>query len=302
MRLSKLSLWVIIFILLITNITTLLFSKGNTEIALDDESVIHQKKPLATIENEKIKYEEWLDLLTRGYGEKVLTEMVNQEVVFQLAEQEELEIDSKIVEREIARLLIMQGVLTEEERKSLQEKWTEQIKYRYYMKALLTRDVEVSDSEVKQYFQTYENQYQFEEVVQLSHIVVSSEAEADEAYQKLESGASFTDVAQEYSMDEETASEGGYLGYYTETNSFIPPEYFHETLAMDEGTFSQPIRTDQGFSIVFLHHHIPAVNVSYEEAYQEVKQDLALDQMDQNLDPELLWEELEVTTVLDKND
>ncbi|WP_347836553.1 hypothetical protein [Gracilibacillus sp. JCM 18860] len=43
MRLSKLSLWVIIFILLITNITTLLFSKGNTEIALDDESVIHQK-------------------------------------------------------------------------------------------------------------------------------------------------------------------------------------------------------------------------------------------------------------------
>ncbi|WP_058305670.1 peptidylprolyl isomerase [Gracilibacillus massiliensis] len=300
MRISRLVLWSIILLLLITNITTLLLFSGDNsgeEYRLDENTKIDRNKPLAEIENQEILYQDWMDQLVSLYGEQVLSDMIDQEVVFQLAEKEGIEINPKIIQREISRMMVMQGLQSAEERESKITEWTEQIEFRYFLQQLLTKDVSVSESEIEEYFNTYQGQYQFDDMVQLSHILVSNQQEAELVIAKLEEGDSFSQVAQEYSTDEETVNQGGYLGYYSETSSFIPDQYYEEATSIEEGTYSEPLLVGSGYAIIFHHQHLSAIELNYEEAYQEVKQDIALDRMDTEVDAALLREQLEVDLI-----
>ncbi|SHN37387.1 peptidylprolyl isomerase [Gracilibacillus kekensis] len=300
MRISRLVLWSIILLLLITNITTfLIFSGDNSkeEYRLDENTKIDRNKPLAEIENEEILYQDWMDQLVRLYGEKVLTDLIDQEVVFQLAEKEDIDIHPKIIERELSRMMIMQGLQTPEEREQQITKWTEQIKFRYFLQYLLTEDISIPESEIEEYYNTFQNQYQFDDMIQLSHILVSNQQEAELVIAKLEEGMSFAQVANEYSSDTETAGQGGYLGYYSETSSFIPDQYYEEAISIDEGTYSEPLSVGSGYAIIFHHQHLSAIQLSYDEAYQEVRQDIALDRMETDVDPSILREQLEVDLI-----
>ncbi|UOQ49493.1 peptidyl-prolyl cis-trans isomerase [Gracilibacillus caseinilyticus] len=293
MRVSRLVLWSIILLLLLTNIgTVLLMSNNNSsdQLVMSDRE-IDRNKPLAEVGNTDINYQSWLNELINQHGEEVLHNMVDSEVVFQLAKQQDLSIEPKIIEREIARMLVMEGVLSEEEKADKVDQWTEQIEYRYYLQELITKDVEVPESEIETYFNEYKRQYQFEDMVQISHILVPTEQEAEYVMTKLEDGESFSGVAKEHSIDEDTASDGGYLGFYSETSSFIPGEYYDVSTELSPGEYSEPQLMDNGYAVIYLHQHLPAIELSYEEAFQEVRQDLALDQLEKNIDAESLWEQ-----------
>ncbi len=134
-------------------------------------------------------------------------------------------------------------------------------------------------------------------MVQLSDIVVSSQQEAEFVIAKLDEGESFSQVSQELSTDSETVDKGGYLGYYSETSSFIPPTYYKKAVSMEEGTYSEPLLIGDNYAIIFHHQHLPAIQLSYEEAYQEVRQDLAFDKMETEMDASALWERMEVDLI-----
>ncbi|GAE94220.1 foldase protein PrsA precursor [Gracilibacillus boraciitolerans JCM 21714] len=190
--------------------------------------------------------------------------------------------------------MVMQGLLSKEKREQKITEWTEQIKYRYFLQYLLTKDISVSASEIQEYYNNYQNQYQFDDTVQLSHILVSGQEEAEYAIAKLEE-ESFSKVAKEFSIDAETADQGGgYLGYYSETSSFIPEVYYETASSMEEGTYSSPIQVGNEYAIIFHHQHLPAINLNYDEAFQEVKQDIALPETTEEVDGSQLWNQLEV--------
>ncbi|SFM50573.1 foldase protein PrsA [Gracilibacillus orientalis] len=297
MRVSRLVLWSIILLLLITNITTIFILSGensSNEFAVLEENRVDSNKPLAEIGNQEILYQDWMSELTEQYGKSVLNDLIDQEVVFQLAEEENLEIHPKIVDRELSRMMVMQGVLSAEEKEKKMEKWTEQIKYRYYLQHLLSENISVSETEIEEYYQFYQNQYQFDDMVQLSHILVSTEQDAEYVMARLEDGESFSEVASELSVDEESKANGGYLGYYSETSSFIPSEYFETATSLKAGTYSEPILVNNGYAIIFHHQHLPDIELSYEEAYEEVRQDIALDQLESEVDASVLWDQLEI--------
>ncbi|GAE94219.1 hypothetical protein JCM21714_3357 [Gracilibacillus boraciitolerans JCM 21714] len=88
MKISRLVLWSIILLLLITNLTTILLLSGkNNEDAyiLSNNNKIDRNKPLAEIEKEEIMYQDWMAKLINKHGEQVLNEMIDKEVIFQLA-------------------------------------------------------------------------------------------------------------------------------------------------------------------------------------------------------------------------
>ncbi|KAB8126412.1 protein secretion protein [Gracilibacillus oryzae] len=297
MSLSKLSLWIVIFLLLITNIFTLFFYKDEEKI--EDQIVFKTEAgPLATINGEEINRNDVSQRLMDQYGEQTLIDLVNEKVVFSLAEKNNLVIEDKIMERELSRLLVMQGLVAKQEMDQLKKDWKRQIEYRYYLQQLLTKDMEISDSEVKQYYDTYKRQYNFEQRIQLSHIVTPSLEKAEEVLAELNSGESFAAAAKEYSIDESSV-DGGYLGFYSETSSFIPPEYFQQATQLESGSFSNAFETSQGIAIIFVHQILPSITFTYEEAFHEVKQDLALEQLDQSINATTLWDEAEVKTILD---
>lgn len=297
---NKLLLSVIV-VLLITNVATMLLWKNDRsdESIVEDEEVDTQK-PVASIGGTEISFQDWMKSLRESYGKKELKTIIDQEVVKKLAQEQNITVSEKVIERDMALLTTMQGLTTEEELKGLEESWREDIIYRYQLEALLAQDVQVPEEDVQAYFTKYDNQYQFSESFQLSHILVANRETANKVYDELEAGASFSLLAKEYSIDEDTKENGGYLGFNSSTTEFIPSNYFDFAKELEEYTYSEPFVTSNGVAILFLHKKLPDITFTYEELKPYIRNELALQSINQNLVAEPLWEKVDIEWVYDE--
>lgn len=299
---SKRLLLGIIVVLLVTNIATLLFLEGNDEVVLegDEETTVSSKEPVATIDGEEITYANWMEKLRETHGKNELKSMINRNIVTKLAAEKNIEINEKVIERELAYLVSMQGVMTEEEYKAEKEKWREDIIYRYQLELLLTEDISIPEEELQTYYNQYKNQYDFTPAMQLSHILVQDMDTAEKVYSELEEGASFDLLAQEYSLDEDTRRDGGYLGFINTNSQFFPNGYEEVAKETGEHAYSEPFAADNGIAIIYVHQTLPAIEFTYEEIKPYVKSELALHQEKINPTADPLWEEVEVDWIFSK--
>ncbi|MBN6205801.1 peptidyl-prolyl cis-trans isomerase [Ralstonia pickettii] len=295
---SKKLLMGIIAVLLITNVATLIFKDSKDQVVLNEEDgeekTVSNKEPVASIAGEEIIYADWMKELRETHGEKQLKTMIDREIVQQLAEEKNIEISEKVIERELAYLIAMQGAMTEDEYAAAEEKWREEIIYRYQLEFLLTEDISVPEEEIQTYYEGYKNQYNMSAAMQISHILVENMDTAEKVYAELEAGASFELLAQEYSLDEETNKDGGYLGFMNTSSQFFPNGYEEVANEMEEHTYSEPFVADNGIAIIYLQQAVPAIEFDYEEIKDYVKSELALSQEKMALDAAPLWEKLEV--------
>lgn len=95
-----------------------------------------------------------------------------------------------------------------------------------------------------------------------------------EIRQQVLEGASFEEMARQYSEDEETKKQGGDLGSVTADQ--LVPEFATTVLPMSEGDISQPARvtlgSSYGWHIVWLRKRVPAHAMTLEQDYERVKQ------------------------------
>ncbi|WP_217588301.1 peptidylprolyl isomerase [Lentibacillus saliphilus] len=287
----------LVVVLLITNIATVILlgddQQKHGELS-DDEAHIDVNKPVATINGTDISYDTWMKALRREYGQKQLKKIVDKTVVQQMADERTINIDEKIIERELAHLVSIGGIMSEEETKKWKEQWREDIVFRYELETLLTEDVSIPETQIRTFFDEYKNQYNFDERIQISHIVVSDMATANKVKAELDEGASFSMLAQEYSIDDESREDGGYLGYFVTTSQFIPNGYNDVVSDMEPFTYSDPFSTDKGVALVYLHQTLPTITFTYDEIKPYIKNELALDEMNQNLDARVLWQKADV--------
>ncbi|UFU01493.1 peptidylprolyl isomerase (plasmid) [Radiobacillus kanasensis] len=295
-------LWGIIILLLVTNLTTVAIWMIERNNALPSPMgvEVNTDEPVATIGKEEIFYEEWVKDLEANYGKKALEELVNREVVSQLAKEEDIEINDKLVEREISLLFTMEGPLTEKQIEAKRKEWEKEIRYRLTLEELLTKDIEVESGEVESYYNDYKGQYDFKESIQLSHIVLPDKQTAEKVYDELEAGASFAALAREYTMDEETKANGGYLGYYTENDTFLLEEYYNKAMEMEEHTYSEPFLGGTGTVILYLHRKLPDITFEYEELEHHIQRELALEQIEPAISAKSLWNEKDVKWIFDE--
>src|SRR5699024_2427601 len=165
---------------------------------------------------------------------------------------------------------------------------------------LLTEDEEVQEDDIREYYDGYHKQYDFKASIQLSHIVLPDMETAEKVKQELDSGASFQLLAQEYSIDEKTKDDGGYLGFFVHTSQFIPDGYIEKVADMDEYSYSEPFNTSKGVAIIYLHRKLPSITFTYDEIKPYIKSELALEQMDQSLTADPLWHNFDIDWVYEK--
>lgn len=300
---SKKLLLGITIVLLVTNITTLLFWNADKNIVLEsggDKKKVNRKKPAAIVGGEKISYDEWMNALRKNDGKTRLRTMIDQTVVDKLAKQKDIRIDEKIIERDIALLTTTQGVMSEEETAKEEEKWREAIKHRYQLEALLTEDIDIAAGKVTQYYEDYHKQYDFQASAQFSHIVVKDDEDAEEVMEELDQGASFDLLAQEYSIDEDSKDDGGYLGFFVKGSSFIPDAYMDMAEDMKERSYSEPVAVNNGLAIIYLHRKLPAITFSYDEIKPYITRELALQESDQSLTASPLWDHIDIEWIYEK--
>ena len=155
----------------------------------------------------------------------------------------------------------------------------------------VTAQLQVTDAQLQERYDTAKDRYVEPERRQARHILINVDATtddakahalADEVYGKA-TGASaqdFAKLAQQYSKDAGSAAQGGDLGWADRT-AYVPP--FAEALfALQTGQVSKPVKTQYGYHIIKLEGIRPGAAKTFAEARPELeaelRRDLAADQ------------------------
>lgn len=229
-----------------------------------------------------ITREELTDRLLMQNGKQTLRELMLAAAVQQEVDSLGLQVTEGELEQEL--LSMMQGYDGEEQfydsmREQLgmsRDDVRKEARYRLLMEKLSVQDVVVTDREVDDYLAAHpeltSDRYQY----QLAQIVVEDEVTARELLSQLKGGAAFAALAEQYSLDEFTAEDGGSLGWVDGQDPFIDPEVLRAASEMSVGTITGPIAVDSGYVILELNGRSVEEPRPIEDIRTAVRRELAL--------------------------
>jgi len=87
-----------------------------------------------------------------------------------------------------------------------------------------------------------------EEMVHARHILVATQAQADDIRSQLAKGADFATLAQKYSTDTGTKNNGGDLGWFP--HGVMVSQFDQAAFSLKVGEISQPVKTQFGYHII----------------------------------------------------
>ncbi|ABR47885.1 PpiC-type peptidyl-prolyl cis-trans isomerase [Alkaliphilus metalliredigens QYMF] len=191
-----------------------------------------------------------MQLQSEDGQKRLVNELVNQELFYLLAKEENLE--------------------KEDAYQADLEKMKENLLKQYAINKLL-RDITITDSEITNYYT--ENKAQFEQPaqVQASHILVDSEEKAQGVLAELKEGLSFEEAATKHSSCPSNA-KGGDLGLFAQGQ--MVPEFEEAAFNMEVDTVSEPVKTQFGYHIIKVVDQKPAQEKSLAEVKDQLNQQL----------------------------
>ena len=180
----------------------------------------------------------------------MLRQMVQEELLVQAAEGEKLEADPGVVER-LAQA--KRGILVNE-----------------IIGRKVVAEVKVGDQDVQKFYD--ENQPRFaDERVVASHIMVRTEAEAQQVLADLKAGKEFAALARERSLDAETAARGGDLG--VARRGAAPKPFDDAAFKLHAGEVSPVVQTQFGFHVIQVREHLTTPR-SFTEVKDQIREHL----------------------------
>lgn len=129
----------------------------------------------------------------------------------------------------------------------------------------------LTEDALNAYFAQNRANYDTEEQIQASHILVETEDEAREILEKLASGADFVSLAREHSLDTGSAPAGGNLGWFGRGQMVQPFE--QAAFALEVGEISDIVQTDFGYHIILLTGHKEATHPELDEVIEQARSD-----------------------------
>ncbi|WP_079504208.1 peptidyl-prolyl cis-trans isomerase [Mesobacillus jeotgali] len=284
---EKKRLWYIIAGLALMNAITLImllarpaFLEGN-------------KESVAEIGKESITRQEWLTELEERYGQETLRDLIDQEVVRQMTDEYGIEISDKAVERELTIYKAMYSSPGNEPKS--EEKWKQQIKYSLLLEELLTKDVKVSEKDMKSFYEQNKSLFDIPASYHLSQIVIATQQDAESAVKELKEGSSFAALAMERSIDEFSANEGGDIGFITEEDELISPAVIGAAKSLEPEEWTGPVKVENGYAIIYLHEKLEGKKYSFKEVKNQIRRQIALEQMDIPVSARAFWNDAEVS-------
>lgn len=107
----------------------------------------------------------------------------------------------------------------------------------------------ITEDKIKARYNELAGKYKPEDEVRARHILVPTEAEANDIIKQLKDGADFAKLATEKSKDTGSAKQGGDLGYFT--RSVMVKPFADAAFAMKTGEVSEkPVKTDFGYHVI----------------------------------------------------
>lgn len=194
--------------------------------------------------------------------ERFLKELVKKEMLYQEARSKGYEKDDSYLKKlEEFKKLTLISLLFEKE---------------------VMKEASVSDLEVKDFYD--KNRVEFTTTSQLraSHILVSTEDEAQKVLERLKKGNKFENVAKAVSIDKASAKNGGDLGYFSRGQ--MVPEFEKAALNLKVGELSDPVKTAFGYHVIKLTDRKEGPVVEFDRVKEMIRQKLANDKQKQVFD------------------
>lgn len=116
------------------------------------------------------------------------------------------------------------------------------------------KDVDVSDDEVRAYFEGHRDEFVAPERRRVAHVVLASLEGANDVRKRLGEGEPFEELARTRSTDAQSARSGGDLGWISRSDV---PAGFEPVLSLQEGEISEPLASKFGFHVVKVRQILP---------------------------------------------
>ena len=142
----------------------------------------------------------------------------------------------------------------------------------YAMNKLLTA-VEVSEEEIKAYYEAHKDLFKMPETASAHHILVATEEEATNILEEITKGLAFEEAAKKYSTCPSN-SQGGALGEFTRGR--MVPEFDKAVFAMTPGEIAGPIQTQFGYHLIQLDKLVKEDEVNFEAIQGKVAEQCLL--------------------------
>ncbi len=111
------------------------------------------------------------------------------------------------------------------------------------------------------------------EEIRARHILLESEAEAEQVIEALDAGGDFAELAQERSTGP-TGAQGGDLGYFTA--EVMVPEFSEAAFALEPGTYTQePVQTSFGWHVIKVEDRRTAEPPPFEDIAPQLSRQLS---------------------------
>lgn len=294
-----------VFILVATNCLTLgMWFTGKQERlaipALVKTASSATDEVVATVGDLNITHQDWLNQLEKLYGKETLKEIINREVIYQLADKHTIKVSDETVEQELLMIKAMYNSVENEEI-SDQEEWKEQIKYDLLLEEMLTRDVTIPEELIQEFYNENQTLFQIPTTYHLSHIKVKTKEEAQTVLDELKAGSEFSVLAMEKSTDEFSSNDGGDLGFVTRESGYLPKEYDVLLSTLEEKKWEGPIQIGEEYAVLFLHETLEGKEFSYDDIKDHIRRQLALGQIEGKVTAEQFWDEVDVNWFYDKS-
>lgn len=259
---------------------------------ITSKSVIGEETA-AKVGSKDISRDAWINELEKRYGEDVLEEMVDKEVVKQAAEKYKVKISDEELDRELKMMKTMYGTAGQNLNKST-DQLRQEIQSSLLLEKLLTKDVSVSETAMQDYYDNNKDIYRIPTAFHISHITTSTKKQADQVIRELEKGVSFDVLAMEKSLDEFTANQGGDMGYISQDNEQVSKEYITAAEKLKVKKWSDAIQTEDGWAVLYLHERIKGKQYEYEEVEDKIHRQIALEQIQAPVSGKIFWDEFDV--------
>ncbi len=270
-------------------------------VALVQVSPQQQDQLVATVNGEPITKDELFEAMYPQGGREALEQLITRKLIAQEAAREGLEVSDEELDEEIGNIIDESFQGQQEEFENVLEYYgisfdafREDARLNLLVRKLAMSRIDTSEEEVREYFDANRSLFDLPEEVEARHILVETEAEAEEIVAQLEEGADFAELAGEYSIDSSNKDEGGYLGFFG--RGMMVPEFEEAAFSLAVGDLSGPVSTNFGFHIIEVLDRAEGEEAVYEDISEQVVEAMVEDEIPTVINElvQLLYEQAEI--------